>query len=331
MKYKKSLREIMDFMPSNISGLINPIPKDILVKAEEFRLRLGKPFIMYAGSIDYYIGQYGNIVKTPDSSYIIRKNDISEAAELIQSFSVYSYNEELKNGYITIPGGHRIGIAGRVVLENGNIRTIKDISFINYRIAKAIIGAADKVLKYLIEDSFNIFNTIIISPPQCGKTTLLRDIIRQLSDGVDDLAIRGKKIGLIDERSEIAACFMGEPKNDVGFRTDVLDACPKAKGIIMMIRSMSPDIIATDEIGKQEDASALLEAASAGVKIIATMHGKNIRDFYKKIELNKIHNNLFERVVILGRSKGVGTIEAIYDNEKNIIYKDSNEVKINCS
>ncbi|NLN48432.1 MAG: stage III sporulation protein AA [Clostridiales bacterium] len=312
--------EILDFMPPNIGGIIKSVQENLLNKMEEIRLRLGKPLMVCGDSWDYYVDHYGQFVEDPNFAYIITKTDIKRATEIIQSFSVYSVNEELKNGYITIPGGHRIGVSGKVVFKDDDIRTIKDISFINYRVARTIPGAADKVMKYLLDESGCMYNTIIISPPQCGKTTLLRDIVRQLSNGIVALKIRGKKVGLVDERSELAACFMGEPKNDVGVRTDVLDACPKAKGIIIMIRSMSPEIIATDEIGRPEDADALLDAANAGVKIIATMHGRDVEDLYKKIELRKIHHNLFERVIILGRSQGVGTVEGIYDDKKNELF-----------
>ncbi len=313
MAKEKPWDEIANFMPPNISKMFKSVSKDIRDKAEEVRLRLGKPLMICGDNWDYFVGYYGNLTDSIEASYKITKDDMEKAAGIIQRFSVYSFEEELRNGYITIPGGHRIGIAGRVVIEKGDIRTIKDISFINYRIAKSIIGAADNVMRHIVKDSGDIYNTIIISPPQCGKTTLLRDITRQLSDGIEALNIKGKKVGLIDERSEIAACFMGESKNDVGVRTDVLDACPKAKGIILMIRSMSPDIIITDEIGKAGDGGALLDAVNAGVKIIATMHGKSLDDLYSKIELKKIHHNLFEKVILLGRSRGVGTIEGIYD------------------
>lgn len=320
MNKKAFLDEILDFMPPNIGSIVKSIPRGLLSNMEEVRLRLGKPLMICGDGWDSYIDLYGQPVKDSHSSYIITKNDIKRATETIQSFSVYSVSEELKNGYITIPGGHRIGVAGRVLLKDGDIRTIKDISFINYRVARTILGAGDKVMKYLLDDTGCMYNTIIISPPQCGKTTLLRDIVRQLSNGIAELKIKGKKIGLVDERSELAACFMGEPKNDVGIRTDVLDACPKAQGIIIMIRSMSPEIIATDEIGRPEDADALLDAANAGVKIIATMHGRDLEDLYKKIELKKIHNNLFERIIILGRSQGVGTVEGIYDDKKKELF-----------
>lgn len=323
MNREKPLDEIIEFMPPNIRDMINLIPKDIALKTEEVRLRLGKPIMICGDGWDLNMDISGNITKELKCSYYITRSDINKASEIIQCYSVYSFGEELKNGYITIPGGHRVGIAGRTVIENGNIKTIKDIAFINYRVAREITGAADKVLSYIVGKSSVMFNTLIVSPPQCGKTTLLRDVIRQLSNGVDKLKIKGRKIGLVDERSEIAACFMGEAKNDVGIRTDILDACPKAKGIIMMIRSMSPEIIATDEIGRLEDTEALLEAVNAGVKIIATMHGNSIEDLYRKIELKRIHYNFFERIIILGRSKGVGTIEKIYDAEGKELYSNS--------
>jgi len=330
LRDKKAIEEITNFMPPNISFIINSITKNIIYKAEEIRLRLRKPLMICGDGWDYFINEWGEKVNDAECSYYVTKTDINKAAEIIQGFSAYSFNEELRNGYITIPGGHRIGITGRTILESDNIRTIKDISFINYRIARAIVGAADKVIKYIIDTESNIFNTIVISPPQCGKTTLIRDMVRQLSNGVKGQKLKGKKIGLIDERSEIAACFMGEPRNDVGYRTDVLDACPKAKGIIIMIRSMSPEIIVTDEIGRVEDADALLTAVNAGVKVIATIHGKDIEDLYKKNELKSIHNNIFERIIVLSRSQGVGTVEGIYDNEKNVLFKNNYEVNGKC-
>ena len=320
MREKKPMEEVYNFLPPKIQWLMKINAGEHMAHAEEIRLRLNKPLIISGSGWDSFITEKGDLTKDEKKAYFTTIEDIKKASEIIQGFSVYSFGEELKNGYITIPGGHRVGISGRAVIENGNVKTIKDISFINYRIAKEVLGAADKVIPYIITSQSSVFNTLIISPPQCGKTTLLRDIIRQLSNGLEARNIVGFKIGLVDERSEIAACFLGGPRNEVGIRTDVLDACPKSLGIIMMIRSMSPDIIATDEIGRKEDADALMEGASAGVKIIATMHGSDIEDLHKKIELQKIHGDFFERIIILGKSKGVGTIEKIYDREGRTLY-----------
>lgn len=323
MENKKTMDEIFDFLPPNVRKLLINNFNIYSIGAEEIRLRLNKPLIVVGNDSDYFVDSNGNFTQEINKAYLTTKEDIKKALEIIQNFSVYSYGEELKNGYITIPGGHRIGISGRTIVENGYIKSIKDIAFINYRIAKEIIGAANKVIDYIITPTLSVYNTLIISPPQCGKTTLLRDLVRQLSNGIKSKNIKGFKVGLVDERSEIAACFFGEPKNDVGIRTDVLDGCPKSQGIFLLIRSMSPQIIATDEIGKVEDADALMEGANAGVKVIATMHGSDIEDLYKKTELKKLHCNYFERIIVLGRSKGVGTIEKIYDKEGKILFKHS--------
>jgi stage III sporulation protein AA len=236
---------------------------------------------------------------------------------------MYSVEEELRNGFVTVSGGHRVGVCGRTVIERGKVKTLKDISYMNFRVAKQIIGASDKVIGYLIRSPDCIYNTLIVSPPQCGKTTLLRDIVRKLSNGSEKDLFKGMKVSLVDERSEIAACSLGIPRNDVGIRTDVLDGCPKAEGIIMMIRSMSPEIVATDEIGRREDADAIIDAVNAGVKVVTTIHGSNIGDFLNKQDLNRIQKGIFERYVILSRRKGVGTIETVFDGKYNILYEEN--------
>jgi stage III sporulation protein AA len=234
---------------------------------------------------------------------------------------MYSFEEELRNGFITVSGGHRVGVCGRAVIENGRVKLLKDIGYMNFRVAKQVLGAADRVLGYLIRSPDCIYNTLIISPPQCGKTTLLRDIIRRLSSGGEGDLFRGVKNSLVDERSEIAACSMGIPRNDVGIRTDVLDGCPKAEGIIMMIRSMSPEIVATDEIGRKEDADAIIDAVNAGVKVITTIHGSSTADFLNKQDLNRIKKGVFERYVILSKKTGVGTLEAVLDGSFNTLFE----------
>jgi stage III sporulation protein AA len=158
----------------------------------------------------------------------ITKNEIRETMEYISNYSLYAFEDEIRQGFITINGGHRIGIAGKIIIENDEIKGMKHISFINIRLAHQVKGCANKVIPYLIDEKTKgIYHTLIISPPRCGKTTLLRDIIRQLSDG--NSRYPGMNVGVVDERSEIGACYMGTPQNDLGIRTDVLDCCPKAK------------------------------------------------------------------------------------------------------
>ena len=319
------IHEVLKYMPKEIKIMIEGMQPLLLESMEEVRLRQNKPIILYGGGREYIISKNGQLVFDPINAYNCTLEDIKNAVSLITNFSLYSFEDDIRNGFVTIDGGHRVGICGKAVLENGKIRTFRDISFINYRVARQVLGSANKVLSYILKEDNGVHNTLIISPPQCGKTTILRDIVRQISGGIPSMGFRGKKVGLIDERNEIAACSMGLPKNDIGIRTDVLDGCPKAEGIQIMIRSMSPEIIATDEIGRSEDAGAVLDAINAGVKIITTIHGSNIEDFLRKPTLEKLHENLFERYIIMSRKQGVGTIDAVLDMNYKVL--KSNFVK----
>lgn len=314
MKDDIKILEVLEYLPKHISAMIMKLPEKVLTDMEEIRLRLTKPICLSGSGAEIFIaGQ--------DGSYLVNEDDLKCALQLICNYSMYSVEEELRNGFITINGGHRVGLCGRTVVDNGKVKTLKDISYMNFRVAKQIIGASDKIIEHLIRSPDSIYNTLIISPPQCGKTTLLRDLVRTLSDGRKDMLFKGMKISLVDERSEIAACSMGIPKNDVGIRTDVLDGCPKAEGIIMMIRSMSPDIVATDEIGRTEDADAITAAVNAGVNVITTIHGSNITDFIKKQDLNRIQKGVFERYVVLSRRNGAGTLEAVLDGKYDVLFE----------
>ncbi len=230
----------------------------------------------------------------------------------ISNYSLYAYEEEIKQGYITIRGGHRIGIAGECVLVKGEIRTIRNISSINIRICREVIGCSNELMKYI---SYNdrVYNTLIVSPPKCGKTTILRDIARNISEGMPIIGLRGKKVSIIDERSEIAACYNGVPQLNIGVRSDVLDNCLKREGMIMAIRSLSPDILICDEIGTKGDIEALNMAFNSGVNVVVTIHGYNIEDIYNRnIFKDLLDNKILERIVILSNRNKVGNIEKIY-------------------
>lgn len=311
--------EVLDYLPRHIGHMVRSLPAATAINIEEIRLRLGKPLCLEGCGIELFLGIDG--ITTAEKAYKVTEQDLRAAIQLVCNFSFYSVEEELRNGFVTVSGGHRVGVCGRAVIEKGRVKALKDICYMNYRIAKQVIGAADKAIGYLIRSPDSIYSTLIISPPQCGKTTLLRDLVRCLSSGSEKHRFKGMKVSLVDERSEIAACSMGIPRNDVGLRTDVLDGCPKAEGIIMMIRSMSPEIIATDEIGRKEDAEAIMDAVNAGVKVITTIHGSGIEDFLNKQDLSKINRNVFERYIILSRNCGVGTIEAVLDGKLGILYE----------
>ncbi|MFZ5943384.1 MAG: stage III sporulation protein AA [Bacillota bacterium] len=305
---------LMEIFPGRIKNIINLLPWDILNGIEEIRLRLDRPitFVTEKGDLTVTDGQ--EITAQVELGSIFSQEDMEKILHKISQSSIYAWEEEFKRGYLTIRGGHRIGFTGKILLDKGFIRTMKEISALNIRIAKEIIGVADKVLPYIIDKEGMVRHTLIVSPPQCGKTTLLRDLIRQLSNGIPVLKVDGANVGLVDERSEIAGVFQGIPQFNVGLRTDVLDGCPKAQGMIMLVRSMSPRIIATDEIGTYDDICAIEEVLNAGISLITTVHAKDLAQLRQRPNLCKlISDRLFERIIILSRTRGVGTIEDILE------------------
>jgi len=295
-----SLSQLADYYKKNI---------------EEIRLRNNNPLSIYLKGRDYFIGSDGQIKKSFENAIIVNQQQINNTFQLITNHSIYAYSEEIKNGFITIQGGHRVGIGGKIIYNLTGIESIKNISSLNIRIAREKKEISNHILPYLIDEKRDFYNTLIISPPQCGKTTLLRDIIRNLSNGNEKLG-RGFKISLVDERSEIAGVYNGVAQKDVGIRTDILDGCFKADGIIMLIRAMSPEIIAVDEIGGQKDVDAIDEALRAGIKFIATIHGYGLEDIRNRVNLKRIiYEKVFKRFIVLDRSKGVGTIKSIIDGD----------------
>lgn len=289
-------------------------------KLQEIRLRMNAPLLIVYGNKEAFISEDSKMVDNPSKAVLITKNEIRETMEYISNYSLYAFEEEIRQGFITINGGHRIGIAGKTIIEDDAVKGMKHISFINVRLAHQVRGCADPVLPYLInKQTGGIYHTLIISPPRCGKTTLLRDMIRQLSNGTGYMA--GMSVGVVDERSEIGACYMGTPQNELGIRTDILDCCPKAKGMMMLIRSMSPQIIAVDEIGSKEDLDAIDYVIGCGCKLIATVHGSSIEDIINKPMLSElVKKKLFERYIILSNLAGIGHLEEIYDSDGKRLY-----------
>jgi stage III sporulation protein AA len=297
-------------LPQSVRELFRELPNDIISCLEEIRFRREQPIELIYDQTSRFMNKDGALSSHPGKGYRISSYDMDKMTNLISQHSIYALEEELRRGYVTITGGHRIGISGKVILENGGVKAIRDISSLNIRIAKEKKGISLPLIPFILEKQ-RIVNTLVISPPQCGKTTLLRDFARSISYG--NAYISGKKVSIVDERSEIAGCVRGIPQRDVGPRTDVLDACPKAEGMMMLIRSMSPEVIIADEIGRPEDSTAVQEALNAGVSIITSVHGASLSDVNRRSIISRmIGQGMFKRYILLGRSQGVGTVEGIY-------------------
>jgi len=303
-------RDILSVLPQNVKVLFELIKTELWEKVYEIRLRVGQ-----SPSISVQDGEVNlsDVLLIGSNIDVITQDDIAKTLGLMSQNSIYAVQEEIKSGFLTLRGGHRVGLVGKVICDSKNIQNIKHFSSLNIRIARQVIGAADAFLNYLIDHN-TFINTLIVSPPKCGKTTILRDIIRQLSNGVQRLGLKGRTIGVVDERSELAACFKGVPQNDIGIRTDVLDNCPKAEGIMMLVRAMSPSIIATDEIGSNEDTMAIMTALSAGIGVICTAHGNSVEDILLRPGLKElISTHTFGRIIFICNHNGPGTIRAVYD------------------
>lgn len=290
-------------------------------KLQEIRLRCGKPLIMWLEGKEYFLTEQGMLTRHKKLAYCIQEKEIQSTLEYVGQYSLYAFEEELRQGFLTIQGGHRVGVTGKTIVDGNKIKGVHQISCINIRFSHEVLGCADFILPYVIQEN-QICHTLIISPPRCGKTTLLRDLIRQISDGTEEFY--GCTVGVVDERSEIGGCYQGIPQNDVGIRTDILDCCPKSEGMVMLLRSMSPTVIAVDEIGNYEDINAIEMTLHCGCKLLATVHGSSIEEIQKKPLLERLlKEHAFERYIILKSHVDYrqNNVEQIYDSRGTCLYQ----------
>ncbi len=279
---------------------------------EEIRIRVDRPVIL-----KYPEG------KEDILDHVVTQNEILNILQSLCNNSIYSYQSQICDGYITLQGGHRVGITGNVAMKDGKITNVNYVSSLNFRIAREIIGASDEILKEVVTRKSNtssqnnyrnanidnndisnleINNTLIVSRPGCGKTTVLRDLVRNISN-------MGFTVSLIDERGEIASMYKGIPQNDIGLRTDVMDNVTKSLGMKIAVRTMAPQVIVADEIGTEGDLEAINYGICSGIKGIFTAHGADISELRQNETLNKLYEEkLFKRIIFLENRGKMGKV-----------------------
>lgn len=293
------MEDVLDYLAENIKKEIKKYMSNIQ-NIEEIRLRTNKPIILKNSN--------GNNLLI----HIVSKEELLETFQKVCEQSIYSYQKQICEGFITIKGGHRVGITGSCVIENGKIININYISSLNFRIAREKKDVSNKILKYILNEN-DVNNTLIISKPGCGKTTILRDLVRKISTK--------KTCGIVDERGEIASMYKGEPQNDIGILSDVMDNCTKSDGMKMLIRSMSPEVIVCDEIGNKQDIEAINYAMCSGVKGIFTAHGNSLEEIMLNEQISQLLEKYIVQIIIVLDDKKRGEIKNIYRLENKSYIK----------
>ncbi len=302
--------ELFKLFDVKIREKLIKLTKAEISNLEEIRVRVNQPLMCITKGQEIGLNGFGSCVV--EKAHVVTVDELKNTMKLMSNFSLFTIEEQIKKGFFTVSGGHRVGVCGKAVIENGDIRTIKDISSLNVRISREVKGCSDDLMGHIVDKEKKcIRNTLIISSPNNGKTTLLRDLVRNVSNC-------GYNLVVVDERSEIGGTYNGVLQNDLGIRCDVLDACEKTEGMTMALRSMSPKVIVVDEIGTDDDTKALIKTFNSGVNIVATCHADSVEQFRQKRAFHRIiEEQLFEVYVVL-RNKEVS---GVYDQEFNLIHK----------
>lgn len=276
------------------------LPAQVRSRAEELRLRLGQPMTVLAEGIEREI---------PGLPPVDRET-LGGVLEIATQASAHTALERVRRGFVTIRGGHRIGLCGTAAMEGGQIKSLRCLSSLNLRVARSVPGAAGEAVS-LLREGDRVYGALILAPPGAGKTTLLRDLIRALSDGEGGPALR---VGVADERGEVAALWEGRPELDVGGHTDVMDGCPKALGLELLLRGMNPQVLAADELTSPDDIGAAELAAGCGVPLLATAHGGGRSELMRR--------PLYRRLLALGIFQKLVTIRRGPDGERNVAVEE---------
>lgn len=298
----ENYRQVLRYLPERISSAFSKTPRGEAETINEIRLRTNRPLSVSVKGKNYYVTKSGSLTSHRSLGIDCTKADVTEAFKKVCDYSIHSFEKEIARGFITIEGGNRVGICGTAVGSSGSIDGIKYINGLNFRIASEVSGAGESICHQFFSNA--PVSMLIVGEPLSGKTTLLRDICRCLGDKY--------RLSVIDERSEICACYCGEPQNQIGTFTDVFDGFDKRNGIETAVRVMSPQLVICDEIGGKNDCDAIIDSVNSGVKFVATVHGNNFEEVLSRPHIQKLFGyGIFEYGVLLENSSAPGVIREI--------------------
>ena len=319
----KNFEIAISCLSRNINIALKNIPDNLKIKAQEIRLRINSPMVIICNNESYFIdfeGKTFNSLDLKNKLFTVTPDELKRTFEKICNYSVYSFENEIKNGFITVTGGHRIGISGEAVIFSDKITGMKNISSLNIRIAREFVGCSESIFENIKDKKGGV---LIVGPPSSGKTTFLRDLALEFSTS---RLLNFPRVSIIDERCEISAFSKNEFYMNIGL-CDVLSLIPKAVGILQAVRCLSPEIIIVDEIGTKEEAKAVSEAFNCGVRIISSMHSATVQELLNKPQAQILFSSkAFETIVVLGSlfsEPKIYKVSDVYD-KNNRIYNCNN-------